>query len=67
MHLETCRCGNPPEHTDGSEHHWSGWPGAYCLDCFAPDVLEECIAGGCKCPCHDRFWAAYEAQLEKEE
>lgn len=26
------------------KHRWSGWPGAFCLDCFVPDPDEECIA-----------------------
>ncbi len=26
------------------EHHWSGWPGAFCLDCGADDQFEICIA-----------------------
>jgi hypothetical protein len=25
-------------------HRWSGWPGAWCLDCGIYDPLEECIA-----------------------
>lgn len=25
-------------------HRWSGWPGAWCLDCGAPDARETCIA-----------------------
>lgn len=28
-------------------HHWSGWPGAICLDCFAEDQVEICLAEGC--------------------
>jgi hypothetical protein len=28
-------------------HRWSGWPGAYCLDCGAEDPIEVCIADGC--------------------
>jgi len=24
-----------------SEHRWSGWPGAWCLDCGLPDLNEE--------------------------
>lgn len=30
-----------------NEHRWSGWPGAYCLDCGAEDQNEVCLA------CHD--------------
>jgi hypothetical protein len=29
------------------EHRYSGWPGAYCLDCGLPDPAEEGIAHGC--------------------
>jgi len=29
-----------------SEHRWSGWPGAWCLDCGAPDPREEALADG---------------------
>lgn len=25
-------------------HNWSGWPGAFCLDCFLDDPLEEAVA-----------------------
>lgn len=25
-------------------HHWSGWPGAFCLDCGASDANEEALA-----------------------
>lgn len=28
-----------------TEHRWSGWPGAWCLDCGSPDLVEECLAG----------------------
>ncbi len=27
-----------------SEHRWSGWPGAWCLDCGAEDQRELCAA-----------------------
>lgn len=27
-----------------SEHRWSGWPGAWCLDCGIADPIEECLA-----------------------
>lgn len=29
------------------DHRWSGWPGAYCLDCRAEDAREICAAEGC--------------------
>lgn len=25
-------------------HRWSGWPGAFCLNCFAEDQRENCLA-----------------------
>lgn len=30
-----------------NEHRWSGWPGAWCLDCGAEDQNEVCISGDC--------------------
>lgn len=27
-----------------AEHRWSGWPGAWCLDCGQEDQGEICIA-----------------------
>lgn len=27
-------------------HRWSGWPGAWCLDCGAPDPTELALADG---------------------
>jgi hypothetical protein len=27
-----------------SKHRWSGWPGAWCLDCGIADPIEECVA-----------------------
>lgn len=38
-----CPCMHP--HT--LEHRWSGWPGAWCLDCGIADPAEECLAAGC--------------------
>lgn len=36
-------------------HRWSGWPGAFCLDCGIGDPVEECLAVDCpnalKCEC----------------
>jgi len=29
-----------------SEHRWSGWPGAWCLDCGCSDPREDAIADG---------------------
>lgn len=27
-----------------TEHRWSGWPGAWCLDCGTGDMREACLA-----------------------
>ena len=60
-HLDTCavaaatRCP-----ASNGRHRWSGWPGAWCLDCGALDVDELCIGRVCECPCHDQFWAEYQ-------
>ena len=32
-----------------AEHRWSGWPGAWCLDCGAEDAGEACLAEDCYC------------------
>jgi len=28
------------------DHRWSGWPGAWCLDCWIEDPREVCLADG---------------------
>lgn len=30
-----------------SEHRWSGWPGAFCLDCGVGDLAELSLADSC--------------------
>ena len=30
----------------GSDHNWSGWPGAWCLDCGCEDLREIGLAMG---------------------
>ena len=47
-HLNTCSVGiveGNPDHTDGTRHEWSGWPGAVCLKCGSLDPVEVCLAG----------------------
>jgi len=41
-----------PETKGPFEHRWSGWPGAWCLDCGVEDPGEACLASG-NCPCSD--------------
>jgi hypothetical protein len=31
---------------DIKEHRWSGWPGAFCLDCGCEDPREIALANG---------------------
>ena len=68
-HLETCFVAQYPDwevcpsevtlHSEKvGEHWWSGWPGAFCMKCFAGDLSESCM-GGCMCPCHDEMLADY--------
>lgn len=40
-----------------TEHRWSGWPGAYCLDCGAQDPREIALADG---NCTDEGLAIYD-------
>lgn len=36
-----------------AKHRFSGWPGAYCLDCGSPDPGEEALGHDCL-----EFWCA---------
>lgn len=29
-----------------TQHHWSGWPGAFCLKCGCEDPMEQALADG---------------------
>ena len=29
-----------------NSHHWSGWPGAYCMKCMAEDPAEIAVVDG---------------------
>ena len=65
-HLETCVCKDSSVfvcQVTKQAHRWSGWPGAYCLDCNCEDPSEQCITD-CKCPCHNEFWKDYEKACE---
>lgn len=41
------------------EHHWSGWPGAYCIDCGSDDPMENALA--------DNLYDAWEGKWLTEE
>lgn len=36
-------------------HRWSGWPGAYCLDCGSEDPLENALGLGWFDPVRDTW------------
>jgi hypothetical protein len=36
----------PPPRDPETEHHWSGWPGAFCLKCGSEDSREVTLADG---------------------
>lgn len=35
------------------DHRWSGWPGAWCLDCGVIDLTEQGVTEGCQ-TCEER-------------
>jgi len=37
------------------QHRWSGWPGAWCLDCGLEDQLELALADGVYCPVENKW------------
>lgn len=37
-----------------ADHRWSGWPGAWCLDCGQEDKRELCLADGHDLGCDRR-------------
>jgi predicted RNA-binding Zn-ribbon protein involved in translation (DUF1610 family) len=47
-------------------HRWSGWPGAFCLKCGAPHMLEQALADDKYDPCTDT-WADEEYRKTVED
>ena len=45
------------------EHHWSGWPGAYCLDCGRGDAWEWAIAMGAYDVIEKKFYPCFEENM----
>lgn len=45
------------------EHRWSGWPGAWCLDCGCSDPREDALALG---QCDDDGRVAATPELERK-
>jgi len=46
-----------------NSHHWSGWPGAFCLKCGCEDLLEIAI-GSCY---YDPYTNTWDTEEHKEE
>lgn len=53
--------------SESSRHHWSGWPGAYCLDCGSEDPMEIAITDNVYDPIANKWATAqdYLSVLEK--
>ncbi len=49
-----------------SEHHWSGWPGAFCLHCGKEDLWEIAIGRGLYDPYHEIWTDAEESDVLKK-
>lgn len=51
-----------------STHRWSGWPGAWCLNCGQPDLLEEALAGctECRIPCPPEDFEMYICPIHQQ-
>ena len=47
-------------------HHWSGWPGAFCLHCGQPDLWEIAIGRGFYDPYNERWDNSNDANILKE-
>ena len=47
-------------------HHWYGWPGAWCMDCGAFDPWEEVIGEGVYDP-YTETWRDESKKKEVEE
>ena len=71
-HLESCTVGQAEalgitRHSDGTPHNWSGWPGAFCLDCRTEDPAEICLGDACECVCHAELWREYEEMMRADD
>ena len=51
---------------DSEKHHWSGWPGGFCLKCGADHALEYAIGQGWYDPFEDK-WNCSQKQREEIE
>ena len=47
-------------------HRWSGWPGAYCLNCGAEHALENALALGWYDPVTDTWDTEEHKQIVEE-
>lgn len=44
-------------------HRWSGWPGAFCLDCGIEDQVEIALADGVYDP-HENTWSDKKREID---
>ena len=56
----------PKNAAEKFEHHWSGWPGAYCLHCGIEDVWEIAIGRGLYDPYSETWVAGDESEKLKK-
>ena len=49
------------------DHHWSGWPGAWCLDCGLEDPMEHALATNLYDPYTDTWEDTEQARTFREE
>jgi len=48
-----------------TEHHWSGWPGAFCFHCGSDDPMETAIGNGWYDPYSEK-WISDKKKLKYE-
>ena len=49
----------------GFEHDWSGWPGAFCINCHAEQVLELALADNWYDPIDAKFKTPEHQELQE--
>ena len=47
-------------------HHWSGWPGAFCLHCGQQDLWEIAIGRGLYDPFNEKWTDTEESNVLKK-
>lgn len=49
------------------KHRWSGWPGAWCLDCGCEDPIEVELANGTVPAAHPGFTECQEPNSKRHD